>query len=203
MVDLAPGAQSKEERSGQEQDCTKLLESIGLKFKYIVRSEEVPCEKANSDGLSVKILGYKWFPEKDTMSPRFSELNLNKKIRGAKKPNLSPVITREDARELLAPIQLTKRILVSKVSELYDPVGLFETIKLQSKLEMRSLSGLGWDEEILNSEQQKWKDFIAGFVDLEKISIPRCAIPSDSELLSKTRLICLSRACRRSCSVWR
>ena len=27
--DLAPGAQSKEERSGQEQDCTKLLESIG------------------------------------------------------------------------------------------------------------------------------------------------------------------------------
>ena len=34
--DLAPGAQS------QEQDCTKLLESIGLKFKYIVRSGEVP-----------------------------------------------------------------------------------------------------------------------------------------------------------------
>ena len=120
-----------------------MLESIGLKFKYIVRSGEVPCEKASSDGLSVKILGYKWFPEKDTMSPGFSELNLNKKIRGAKKPNLSPVITREDAKELLAPIQLTKRIVVSKISELYDPVGLFEPIKLQYKLEMRSLSGLG------------------------------------------------------------
>ena len=119
------------------------------------------------------------------MSPGFSELNLNKKIKGAKKPNLSPIITREDARKLLAPIQLTKRIVVSKISELYDPVRLFEPIKLQYKLEMRSLSGLVWDEEILHSEQQKWKDLIAGFVDLEKISIPRCAIPSDSELLSK------------------
>ena len=128
------------------------------------------------------------------MSPGFSELNLNKKIRGAKKPNLSPVITREDAKELLAPIQLTKRIVVSKISELYDPVGLFEPIKLQYKLEMRSLSGLGWDEEIIDSEQQKWKDLIAGFVDLEKISIPRCAIPSDSESVSKIRLICLSDA---------
>ena len=191
---LAPGAQSKKERSGQEQDCTKLLESIGLKFKYIVKSGEVPCEKVSSDGLSVKILGYKWFPEKDTMSPGFSELNLNKKIRRAKKPNLFRIVTREDARELLAPVQLTKRIVVSKILELHDPVGLFEPIKLQYKLEMRSLSGLGWDEEIIDSEQQKWKDLIAGFVDLEKISIPKCSIPSDSESLSKIKLICLSDA---------
>ena len=70
-------------------------------------------------------------------------------------------------------------------------MGLFEQIKLQYKLEMRSLSGLGWDEEILESEQQKWKDLIAGFVDLEKISIPRCTIPLDSESLSKIQLICL------------
>ena len=31
-------------------------------------------------------------------------------------------------------------------------------------------------------------------MDLEKISIPRCAIPSDSESVSKIRLICLSDA---------
>ena len=126
------------------------------------------------------------------MSPGFSELNLKRKIRGAKKPNLAPIVTREDASKLLTPIHLTKRIIVSKISELYDPVGLFEPIKLQYKLEMRSLSGMSWDEEIPDSEQQKWKDLIAGFMYLEKISIPRCSIPSDSESLSKIQLICLS-----------
>ena len=148
MDDLAPGAQSKEERSSQEEDCRNLLGSIGLQFKYIVRSGETPCEKASPDGISVKLLGYKWCPEQDTISPGFSELNLNKKVRGAKKPNLSPVVTREDAMQLLDPIKITKRIAVSKISEFYDPVGLFEPIKLQYKLEMRTLAGLQWDEEV-------------------------------------------------------
>ena len=48
--------------------------------------------------------------------------------------------------QLLYPIKITKRIAVSKISEFYDPVGLFEPIKLQYKLEMRTLAGLQWDE---------------------------------------------------------
>ena len=192
--DLAPGAQSRDAREGQEQDYMKLLSSICLKFKYIVRSGENPCEKASSDGQSVKLLGYKWYPENDTISPGFSELNLNPKVRGAKKPNLLPVVTREDALQLLESIQITKRIAVSKISELYDPVGIFEPIKLQYKLEMRLLAGMSWDKEIPDTDQRKWKEVIAGFVDLNKISVSRCSIPSDAESSSKIRLICLSDA---------
>ena len=33
------------------------------------------------------------------MGPRLGELNFNKKVRGAKAPNSSPIITREDAEE--------------------------------------------------------------------------------------------------------
>ena len=51
--DLAPGAQTKEIRAGQEVMCTQILESIGLKLKYIVRSGEVPCERASSGGVSI------------------------------------------------------------------------------------------------------------------------------------------------------
>ena len=116
--------------------CTELLESIGLKFKYIVRSGEEPCEKASVDGISVKLLGYKWCIKKDTISPGFSELNLNKRIRGAKKPNEFPIITKEDA------VKITKKFVVSKVSEFYDPLGIFEPTKLQLKLEMTKLTGL-------------------------------------------------------------
>ena len=111
----------------------------------------------------------------------FSELNLNKKIRGAKKPNLFPILTREDAARLLQPVRITKRIAVSKISEFYDPVGLFEPMKLQYKLEMRRLAGLTWDEDVPESDQQIWKDTLASFVDLVMISVSRCPIPSDAE----------------------
>ena len=154
--DLAPGAQTKGLRTGQEVECTKLLESIGLRLKYIVRSGEDPCERASSDGVSVKLLGYKWYTKEDSISPGFSELNLNKKIRGAKKPNAFPITTIEDARRLLSSIKITKRIVVSKVSELFDPIGLFEPMKLQLKLEMTRLTGLLWDDLVRDQDQEKW-----------------------------------------------
>ena len=97
--------------------------------------------------------------EQDTLSSGFSEFNLNKKIRGAKKPNLFPILTREDAARLLHPIKITKRIAVSKISEFYDPVGLFEPMKLQHKLDMKRL-----DEDVPEADQQIWKDTLACFV---------------------------------------
>ena len=192
--DLAPGAQTKVIRTGQEVMCTQILESIGLKLKYIVRSGEEPCERASSDGVSVKLLGYKWCPKEDTISPGFAELNMNKRVRGAKKPNEFPVITREDATKLLASIKITKRIVVSKVSELYDPIGLFEPIKLQLKLEMTKLSGLLWDDVVPDQDQDKWKGLLSSFVDLSKISVNRCTVPTDEESNSGIRLICLADA---------
>ena len=48
--DLAPGAQTKEERQEQEDQSLELLGTIGLIVKYIVRSGEDPCEKASADG---------------------------------------------------------------------------------------------------------------------------------------------------------
>ena len=64
----------------------------------------------------------------DTLSPDFSELNLNKKIRGAKKPNETPVVTREDAGKLLSSISITKRLVVFKVSEFFDPIIMMNNI---------------------------------------------------------------------------
>ena len=46
----------------------KLVGSIGLKFKYIVRSGEPPFKKASSDEISFKLLGYKWCLEQDSPS---------------------------------------------------------------------------------------------------------------------------------------
>ena len=80
------------------------------------------------------------------------------------------------------------------MAELYDPCGFWEPIKLQMKLAMLPLKGPDWDEEIPSTEQEKWTEIIAMFVDLNGIQMPRCCIPSDEESESKIRLICLADA---------
>ena len=108
--DLSPGAQSEEIRMRQIEEMHKMLGQFGLKLKYVVLSGEDPPDNATSDGSSVKLLGYKWNPRDDTIQLGFDELNLNKKIRGSKKPNEKPVITSRDAEELLEDVVVTRRL---------------------------------------------------------------------------------------------
>ncbi len=109
---------------------------------------------ARTDGETMKLLGYKWDPEKDELSPGLGELNLNKKLRGERKPNPEPVKTRVDAEKLLNGVQLTRSLIVGKISELFDPCGFFEPIKLQMKLQTSSLKGKDWDEVLPGEDQE-------------------------------------------------
>ena len=111
----------------------------GFGFKYVVYSGREPGEKASTDGVHVKLLGYKWDSKNDILYPRLAELNLNKKIQGAKKSNILPVVTLEDAGWLLGSVILTRRMVVSIMAELYDPCGFWEPWKLQLKLTSQSV----------------------------------------------------------------
>ena len=167
--DLLGGEETREGVNKQVDGIVRMLGRGGFNLKFVVNSGVKPCEKASSDGETVKMLGYKWTTEPDLLSPGLGELNLNKKIRGSKKPNLHPINSREDAEILLKTIKLIRRTILSKVAELYDPCGFWEPIKLQMKLTMLPLKGLDWDEEISSTEQEKWTDIIAMFVDLNDI----------------------------------
>ena len=110
------------------------------------------------------MLGYKWTTtEPDLLSPGLGELNLNKKVRGSTKPNLTPVSTRNDAEKLLKTISLSRITSLAKVAEFNDPCGFWEPIKLQMKLLMLPLKGFDWDEKISDSEQVKWKEILMTF----------------------------------------
>ena len=65
----------------------------------MIKSGEEPPEGASADGSSCKMLGYKWNPKEDYLSPGLGELNFNPKIRGANAPNEAPVTTTEEAKE--------------------------------------------------------------------------------------------------------
>ena len=117
--DLTPGASTKEIREDQISQVLALLGRIRFMLKYIVRSGEKPGGDASSDGESIKLLGYKWFTEEDMLAPGIAELNLNKEVRGARKPNITPIVSYKDAKELLNPLSLTRRHVISKVSEFF------------------------------------------------------------------------------------
>ena len=194
--DLSPGAQSEEIRMRQIEEMHKMLGQFGLKLKYVVLSGEDPPDNATSDGSSVKLLGYKWNPRDDTIQLGFDELNLNKKIRGSKKPNEKPVITSRDAEELLEDVVVTRRIAVSKVAEIYDPLGWCEILKIQLKLELTKLNEFDWDEPIPETAQNVWKKLLARFPEFDRIIFQRNRIPADSESCSGIRLICMADAAK-------
>ena len=80
-------------------------------------------------------------------------MNLNKKKRGEKKPNLEPARTVMDAERLLSNVLLTRSLIVGKISQFFDPCGFFEPVKLQMKLLTGSLKGKEW-EKVLPEEDQ-------------------------------------------------
>ena len=164
--DLLGGEETREGVDKQVSGITRMLSRGGFNLKFVVNSGVKPCDKASSDGKTVKMLGYKWTTEPDLLSPGLGKLNLNKKIKGSKKPNLTPVNSREDAEKLLRSVVLTRRTMLSKVAELYDPCGFWEQIKLQMKLAMLPLKGLDWDEEIPSIQQAKWAEIITTFQSL-------------------------------------
>ena len=130
----------------------------------------------------------------DILLPGFTEVNLNKKVKGAQKSNILPVITLEDAGRMMNSVTLTWRMVVSILAKLYDPCGFWEPWKLQFKLMSQSLAGMDWDKYIPAEDQDLWKKLLLRLVNLPKLSIPRICSPADKDSVSGIRLICLTDA---------
>ena len=192
--DILPGADSIQEVDEQISQVKQLLSRAGFSLKYVIKTGDIPDESASSDGETIKMLGYKWHTLQDTLHPGISELNVNKKIRGTQKPNPTPIVTEDDAESILKSASLSRRIIISKIAEFFDPVGLWEPMKLQLKLHSARLNSLPWDQKLSSEEENFWKTRLIQFVRFRDLSAPRCTIPPDSESSSGIRLICMSDA---------
>ena len=83
----------------------------------------------------MKMLGYKWTTEPDLLLLGLGELNLNKKVRGLKKPNLIPVSSKEDAINLLKTLSFTWRTILAKVEDIIKNENKVREIKKFKKEE--------------------------------------------------------------------
>ena len=194
VFDILPGADSIQEVDEQISQVKQLLSRAGFSLKYVIKFGEIPGEPASSDGITVKMLGYKWNTVNDYLYSGISELNVNRKIQGIQESNPIPVLTEVDAENILKSALLTRRVIISKVAEFFDPVGLWEPMKLQLKLHSACRNNIPWNQKLFPEEENFWKIKLTQFVRFHELSAPRCTTPPDSKSISGIRLICLSNA---------
>ncbi|XP_011884052.1 PREDICTED: uncharacterized protein LOC105571188 [Vollenhovia emeryi] len=71
---------------------------------------------------------------------------------------------------------LSKRVILSEVSRLFDPLGLLGPAVVLSKLLLQDLwhSGIHWDESVSPEISERWKKLKSQFEDFNQLQIPRC-----------------------------
>nr|CAI5870044.1 unnamed protein product [Callosobruchus analis] len=80
------------------------------------------------------------------------------------------------------PDQVTKRNILAKLSQIYDPLGLLSPIIIKGKLIIQQLwvHGFNWDTPVPKELKQMWLEFVKSLSVIEQISFSRQCIFSQS-----------------------
>ncbi|XP_064644640.1 uncharacterized protein LOC135498317 [Lineus longissimus] len=75
----------------------------------------------------------------------------------------------------------TKRGIMSKISSVFDPLGLLSPFVLRAKLIMKSLweKGYGWDDIVSDADSSDWTRWCEELSELPGLHIPRCYWPCE------------------------
>ena len=127
-----------------------------------------------------KVLGMHWIPESDSFSFKV-QLNFSPKVR---KRRTGPNLSKHDVPSGI-PKLLTKRMILSVVNGIFDPLGLAAPVIMKAKILMRKfhtneLKGLGWDDVIPSEYRNEWVEFFTELFEMEGIQFERCTKPSNS-----------------------
>ena len=80
-------------------------------------------------------------------------------------------------------ITLTKRTVLSQISQIFDPVGFAAAFLVRTKIGMQSLwqQGLDWDQELPPAAREEWSRFYQEMGDLNHVTFER----------SLTQILCI------------
>ena len=93
-----------------------------------------------------------------------------------------------EAEQRQPEIKLTKRLLLSQIARIYDPVGFAAAFLIRAKIGMQALwqTGVDWDEEPPPVVRYKWIEFFKEMKELSKITFQRslcCANATELPML--------------------
>ena len=170
--DCISGTDSYEQSAKVMDQIECAVSTGGFSLKGFTVSGEDPLEHLSADGVSITALGLLYFPKGDFFKFKIGDLNLNKKLRGRKLPC--------KVGSLLET--LTLKNCVSRVAEVYDPLGWVAAILAGLKLDINVLhkSCMGWNDPIPSELMEIWRRHFDLIDELRNIEFHRAVVPSDA-----------------------
>ena len=79
----------------------------------------------------------------------------------------------------------TKQNMARLVAKIYDLLGFVSpvTAKLKIFFQLLCKSGVSWDQVLTDELLEGWKEVIAGFSSVEPLSIDRCYLTTESNII--------------------
>ncbi|XP_055527542.1 uncharacterized protein LOC129720134 [Wyeomyia smithii] len=121
-----------------------------------VAEEESKSLHMEREGKSESLLGMQWIPKEDVFIYSFG--------------------TRDDLQAILHPDHMpTKREVAKVVMSLFDPLGLIAYFLVHGKIFIQELwaRGVGWDQEIPQELNGRWRQWVCLLQQLGQLRIPR------------------------------
>ena len=165
MDDLLTGARSIEDAKQIVNELIHVTRKCGMNVRQWAsnESELISALSGESDnpylclnlGDKTKTLGVYWNPKADSF---FYTVN-------------------QSSNDVL----LTKRLMLSQIAQLFDPLGLLGPVIVQAKIMMQSLwlLKLDWDEAVPEKVQTVWREYRNQLTLLDKIDINRKIVTND------------------------
>lgn len=162
--------------SSQGSGLQKILQSVGLKTKFMIPSQDPDAE--HHQKLGTHVLGLPYELASDRIQMKIDMKISVKESRGRKTEVAlhSGVI---DAIEV-GKERWTRRRALSLVMGMFDPLGFICPILVTGKLLLRRLSqitGLGWDEDLPEEERRRWVNWLRALASDGVLSLPRTVSP--------------------------
>ena len=148
----------------------------GFPVKVMIRSGESRPEIIQQLG-GGGVLGVGWMPESDRLKFNLKVNLSEKKGKLRTEPDITP-----DTIHLIDETKMTRRVMVSQVYAVYDPLGLLSPITIRMKMLLQELtladrSGVGWDEELSPELSHRCRELLRFMVNCGEFSFPRAIIP--------------------------
>ncbi|XP_042883833.1 uncharacterized protein LOC122260556 [Penaeus japonicus] len=184
MDDILTSVRDLESAKILTQDIEKVLLEGGFRIKHwIMSGDHGRAMNINlSEGTIHKILGMQWCTMKDEFSFKV-KINFSKRV---KRIHTGPDLNVNEFDEFF-PTVLTRRMVLSQIASIYDPLGLITPYVLKAKILMRDLittnedaegnKTIKWDEPMSEAMQKEWKAFFIGLYGIQNLTFPRCIKP--------------------------
>ncbi|GFW44824.1 integrase catalytic domain-containing protein [Trichonephila clavipes] len=155
MDDILSGSESIEEVIELQHQLIEMFKTAGMKLhKWCGNLPEITSnlqEYAFLEYEETKALGMIWNPKLDCFLFRIEQQR---------------------------PTSFTKRMVLSTIARIFDPLGLLGPIITWAKIFMQRLwlLELGWSDDLPFKEQKEWRRFIDSLKAVNNISIDRCIV---------------------------